>query len=70
MGCVDWTDLAQDRKKWQAFLNVVINFKLHKMQVIFCVVLDLLASQEGPLSVEVVRLVISTRVFQIQCDVT
>jgi hypothetical protein len=24
-GAMDWIDLAQDRDKWQALLNVVIN---------------------------------------------
>ena len=68
---MEWDDLAQHRKKWRAFLNVVMNFKLHKMRVILCIALDLLTSQEGPRSVEVVRIVISTRFFfQIQCDVT
>jgi hypothetical protein len=31
-GDVDWTDLAQDRNKWRALLNLVLNpFLLHKM---------------------------------------
>ena len=25
-GGVDWTDLAQDREKWQALVNMVIHF--------------------------------------------
>jgi hypothetical protein len=24
-GCVDWIGLAQDRKKWRALVNVVMN---------------------------------------------
>jgi hypothetical protein len=61
---MNWTDLAQDTKKWRFFLNVVMNFNFHKMRVIFWLALDLLASQEGPRSAEVLRLVISTRFFK------
>jgi hypothetical protein len=61
---MDWTDPAQYRKKWRAFINVVMNFKFHKTREIFWPALDLLASQEGPRSVEVVRLAISTRFFK------
>ena len=25
MGGMDWIDLAQDRERWRAFLNVVMN---------------------------------------------
>jgi len=25
-GCVNWIDLAQDRDRWQALVNVVMNF--------------------------------------------
>jgi hypothetical protein len=30
-GAVDWIDLAQDRDKWRALVNMVMNFGLHKM---------------------------------------
>jgi hypothetical protein len=28
MGGMDWIDMAQDRDKWQALANVVINFQV------------------------------------------
>jgi len=28
MGVMDWIDLAQDRNKWQALLNVVMNLRV------------------------------------------
>jgi hypothetical protein len=31
-GSMDWIDLAQDKNRWQALINVVINFRLNKMQ--------------------------------------
>ena len=33
---MDWIDLAQDRVKWRAVLNVVMKL-IHKTQGIFCV---------------------------------
>jgi hypothetical protein len=27
-GVMDWIDLAQDRNKWQALVNVVLNFRV------------------------------------------
>jgi hypothetical protein len=30
-GDVDWIGLAQDRHRWRAFVNVVMNFGFHKM---------------------------------------
>jgi hypothetical protein len=32
MGVMDWNDLAQDRDRWQAVVNEVMNFWVHKMQ--------------------------------------
>jgi hypothetical protein len=26
MGCMDWMDLAQERDKWRAVVNTVMNF--------------------------------------------
>jgi hypothetical protein len=28
MGSVDWIDLAQDRNKWPAFVNVVMSLQI------------------------------------------
>jgi hypothetical protein len=39
-GGMDWIDLAQDRGRWQDFVNAVF----HKMQAIFSVAEDLLAT--------------------------
>jgi hypothetical protein len=27
-GCMDWTDLAQDRDQWRTLVNTVMNFRI------------------------------------------
>ena len=48
---MDLIDLAQDR--WQDFMNMVMNFRYHKMQGVLGLAEELLTSQEGPSSVDV-----------------
>jgi hypothetical protein len=58
MGIMDWIDLAQDRDKWLALLNEVMNIRVHKMRGICWLVDDLLTSQEGLCSVQLVTILV------------
>jgi hypothetical protein len=49
---MDWIDLAQDRDKCLAVVNTVRTFGFHKMRGISWVAWDVLASQEGLCSME------------------
>jgi len=31
-GSIDWIELAEDRDRWQASVNAVMNFGFHKMR--------------------------------------
>ena len=31
LGAVDWIDLAQNRDRWRALVNAVMNLRFHKM---------------------------------------
>jgi hypothetical protein len=53
---MDWIDLAQDRDRWRAVVNAWWTFGLHNMQGISWVAEDLLGSQEGLCSMELVEL--------------
>jgi hypothetical protein len=48
-----WIDVAQDKDRWQALVNAVMNFWVHKMRGISRLAESLLASEEG-LSMELV----------------
>jgi len=49
-GVVDWIFLVQDRDKWQAPDDTVMNLWIPKMRGIYWLAEELPASQEGPCS--------------------
>ena len=54
LGGVDWTDLAQERGRWRALVNTVINLRVTRVRGISSVAEDVLASQEGLCFMELV----------------
>jgi hypothetical protein len=44
-GCMDWIELAQDRDRWQALVDTVMNFRIPSNARISWLAYNLLASQ-------------------------
>ena len=51
---MDWIDLAQDRDRWRDIVNSIIKLQVPQNAENFLIAEELLASQEGLCSVELV----------------
>jgi hypothetical protein len=51
---MDWIDLAEDTRRWRALVNAVMNHRVPQHVGIFWPAEQMLASQKGPCSVELV----------------
>jgi hypothetical protein len=49
---MDWIELVQDRGRWWALMNAVMNLRFHKLRGISLLAANQLASQEGLCSME------------------
>jgi hypothetical protein len=59
MGDMDWIDVAVDGDRRRAVMNAVMNLRFHKMWGICWLAEDLLASQDGLCSMEIVSYLFS-----------
>jgi hypothetical protein len=51
---MDWIEVAQDRNRWRAVVNVVMNLGFHKMRGISWLAENLSAFREGFCSMDLV----------------
>ena len=52
---MDWVSVGHNRDKYQAVANMVMNYRYHKMWVIYWPAMELLCFQEGFYTMELVE---------------